>query len=180
MADETALSELEERIAELESARKVEEAIQMYSRGVDANNSEALRSVFADDAVVEVDPWGTYEGIDEIMALFEGSMDESPLSNHFLTNQVVDVDGDRARTSSYFLTYNESPDHQTTNVAGFYQRRLERRDDEWVHTYLLIDIEFYRTVDNPSYRQVEGFDELQPIPEDDPHHPLPLYPDWED
>lgn len=179
MSDESTLTDLEDRIAELEGAREVEETVQRYSRAVDANNPEVLRTVFADDAVVEVDPWGTYDGMDEIMELFEGSMEESPLSNHFITNQVVDVDGDRARTSSYFLTYNENAEQQTTNVGGFYQRLLERRDGEWVHTYLLIDIEFYRVVDVPSYRHVEGFDDPQPIPEDDPHHPLPLYPDWE-
>jgi hypothetical protein len=175
MPTDDAHSELAARVARIEDRRAVAETVQKYVRGLDSQNLELLGSIFAPDAVLEIVPWGTYEGRDAILADFQAAWEEYPFMNHLILNQTVGVDGGEATATSYWLSLNESTGGDPIVGGGYYLRNLRREDGEWVHARLTIDIQFLWETDGRPFRKVREYDELRPYPADNSNFPVPLF-----
>jgi ketosteroid isomerase-like protein len=74
-----------------------------YCHRVDARDAAGIaREVFTEDAVDDMGfPGGPAVGWDGIEAMFTRSNQTTEASAHFITNWVIDVDGDVARTDTY-------------------------------------------------------------------------------
>ena len=104
-----------------------------YAWALDTKHYEELRSVFAPDAKavlrgVECD------GVDAIIARISRPLDQLDATQHIVTNQQVELDGDVAtcRTqlqSQHVLRSVEGGD--TFLIGGVYDDRLERRAEGW-------------------------------------------------
>jgi len=123
--------EIEDVIAELEIRR----VLARYCRGVDRGDLEMLKSVYHEDAT---DDHGTFQGSGWAFAeLLVPAMDQSALvSQHQVTNVLIERDGDVARVESYVLAFHPVPDTETGRevhavAGGRYLDRFEKRDGEW-------------------------------------------------
>jgi len=104
-----------------------------YCRGIDRLDLELVRSCYHPDAT---DEHGTFTGtrdefvewVGRVLPRFTGTM-------HMVANQLVEVDGDTARSETYGTAYHhgEPPEDARRNfTTGFrYVDRFERRDGEW-------------------------------------------------
>ena len=110
-----------------------------YVRGVDTKDWDRYESVFAADAVIDYTASGGIRGsrrearewVAEAMARF-------PLSQHYMTNHDVVVDGDLATCHSDFFGPVGRPGADGAMsilfVGGRYRDRLRRTGDGWVIT----------------------------------------------
>ena len=129
MADRVALAELMHR----------------YALAIDSADFEALRAVFDADATVDFGSVGHYvegasgvAGIDAILGWLRAALAPFPDVLHFMSNHVIDLDGDLARVRTYMHVMHMSMggvyDAQAVRTpAGWRIRRFrldERRFDE--------------------------------------------------
>ena len=92
----------------LPSARARGRARDAFALAIDTADFEALREVFTPDATVDFASVGRYvetapavSGIEAILAWFRAALAPFPDVLHFMSNHVIDVDGDEARVLTY-------------------------------------------------------------------------------
>jgi ketosteroid isomerase-like protein len=111
----------------------IRDVVLRYCRGIDRLDLELVRACYHPDATDDHGPFrGTrdeyVEWVDRVLQRFTGTM-------HFVGNQLVDVDGDVARSETYGVAYHhgDPPEDARRNfTTGFrYVDRFERRDGEW-------------------------------------------------
>jgi hypothetical protein len=127
-------------IWELIARESARDLVARYNACGDADELEEMISLFADDAVMDVGPWGVHEGIDAIRAFFEGvrrpaktdggggDRAERRFIRHFTATHRIDVDGpESARGRCYFVVFTaEGVDHW-----GRYVDRYTNRHGVW-------------------------------------------------
>ena len=104
-----------------------------YARGIDDREWEQVRSCFAGDAVVV----GTgHSGVrDEYLEVLFAGVARFGATMHTIGNQVVDVDGDTARTETDLIArhFADADGRREELVMGVrYHDRLRREGDGWV------------------------------------------------
>ncbi len=113
-----------------ESARDL---VARYNACGDADELEEMISLFADDAVMDVGPWGRHEGAAAIRAFFEGvrrpsgtdgSAGERRFIRHFTATHRIDVESPvAARGQCYFVVLtSDGVDHWGRYVDRYTQR----------------------------------------------------------
>ncbi|MEU9828473.1 nuclear transport factor 2 family protein [Micromonospora chersina] len=89
---------------------------------LDERRSDDLRSVYAPDAETR-SPRGTLRGIDEIVDVVRRTSPEEVLTQHFNTDVVVDLDGDRAEVAAHQLVHffhEGEPPHRSAGLRTRY------------------------------------------------------------
>lgn len=105
-----------------------------YSRAIDRNNADLLRSVYWADAY---DYHLLYEG--DLEGLVEYCMEatNAMATHHFLGNRLIELSGpDKAFVETYYQAYHNLPlpeggGRQDLTLLGRYLDDFERRDGEW-------------------------------------------------
>jgi ketosteroid isomerase-like protein len=120
-ADESAVRNVVARVAQLADS--------------DTDDFEAYLALWADDAVT-VHPTDTARGHAEILARSvdlrrRGVQGPGTDTLHVSTTQWVDVDGDEARCTSYWLFYGNASGKPDLLAMGRYDDVLVRRPDGW-------------------------------------------------
>lgn len=120
-----------------------------YAYALDGKDAKSYAGVFMPDGIL-IYGGGTAQGRDTLQAMVEGlrkrelelrEQDDSGLrparGRHFLSNIVIEVDGDTATAKDYWMhLYNNNP--QRTPVVTSYghaENRLVRVDGEWFIAY---------------------------------------------
>lgn len=118
-----------------------------YILAMDFNDADAYANTFAEDGILN---WarGEVVGRDAIRAFkADGTYDLSSFAQegkwpaavrHFITNQVIKVDGNTAKAVTYwFQTINPDPDRVTVQVLryGHYEDDLVKIDGNWYFKY---------------------------------------------
>jgi hypothetical protein len=101
-----------------------------YSRGVDRQDADMVRSTYWPGAW---DNHGVFEGtIDEFVATFE-SIWPTLKMQHMLGQHYIEIHGTEANCETYFLAYHRLGADSTVDMllGGRYVDRLEKRDGEW-------------------------------------------------
>jgi hypothetical protein len=111
----------------------IREVVLRYCRGVDRGDREQVRDCYWPDAT---DEHGSFSGTrDEYVAwLFDRMLPRYSMTMHFVGNQLVEVDGDVARSETYGVAWHRGlPDDARDDFAsGFrYVDDLARRDGVW-------------------------------------------------
>jgi ketosteroid isomerase-like protein len=114
-------------VSDTEAVRDVVARYNLYG---DSGRFDELLALFADDASLVTDQ-ASYDGKAQIRSLFEDAAGPAPERiRHFTATQVVDVDGDRARSRCYFqVLTSKGLDHW-----GRYRDELARTDGRWLFT----------------------------------------------
>jgi hypothetical protein len=127
MADE--LAGMADRVA-------IREVASRYGMAVDGRDWDLYRQVFTDDAVIDYTDSGgprtdlesTVKWLDEVLAPFAALQ-------HNMTNQVVELDGDRARSCTYYIAHHimlAGPGVESRfTMGGMYKDLLRRTGDGW-------------------------------------------------
>lgn len=146
-------------IAILLDEREIERVMLRYLRGVDRCDGDLIRAAFHDDAV---DHHGSFTGgpNDYVEYVLKRAMPQFERTMHYVTNMLIDVDGDLAHVETYVLAVhlrNLEPAPQTSEVfGGRYFDRFERRDDRWriAERWVLHEWDSAHTVaTNPAWQQ---------------------------
>jgi len=120
-------------VATLAAKDGVRDALLRYCRGVDRLDEELLRTAYHPDAI---DDHGVFVGpADEFIVWILPLLRDNYVStSHVLSNQLVEVDGDRAWAETYYTAvqvHDRTGVRVEERVTGRYLDDFERRDGEW-------------------------------------------------
>lgn len=140
MADAT------DRLRALEDRAAIHDLTMRYARGVDRRDLDLVAACFAPDA--------GYEGglgvgtIAVALAALRDRMQRYRTTMHFIANQLVELDGDRARCETYAIVYHrlepDDEDAQDYIVGVRYVDDLARHGDGWWIVHRTAHLEFQR------------------------------------
>ena len=123
----------------------IHDLIMRYARGVDRRDLELVASCFAADAAYDGSLGSG--GIDVVLAALRERMPRYRTTMHFLTNPLIEVQGDRATCETYALVYHrlESEDDAEDFIVGVrYIDEMARHSDGWRITSRKTAMEFQR------------------------------------
>ena len=102
---------------------------------------DRIVSLFVDDGVWDGGPFGTYEGRDAIHQFFANASNLISFANHYVTNPVIEVNGDTA-TGRWDLWQPmvSEPDPTACWLVAKYRDEYVRRDDAWLFQSLTVDV----------------------------------------
>ena len=130
MADEH-----EARLRRLEDLEEIRALLMEYRRALDEKDFRAYASLFARDGVFSA---GTMKatGPDEIYALVEGMLgtlltERSGDDFHLVANIAIELDGDRATSTSTWAYVLRERDTPVLAKLGRYEDELVREDGRW-------------------------------------------------
>lgn len=112
---------------------EIHELLARYARGVDQRDWELWKAVFTPDATIDYGSAGAVVGSrDEVAAWLEQGLGAVPMTQHFITNIEVDLDGDRAKARAMFYNPMLLPGMaEQSYCGGYYHHDLVRTAEGW-------------------------------------------------
>jgi len=145
LASEVAVTEpagLERRLQRLEDIEALRLLKHRYCVFCDAGyDAERLAPLFTEDAVWDGGAMGRFEGRAAIRKFFEGCSKLVPFAIHHVTNEVIEVNGDRARAE--WLLWEPivfAQGDQALWMAGRYVDRYQRVDGQWRFEHVTVEL----------------------------------------
>jgi 3-phenylpropionate/cinnamic acid dioxygenase small subunit len=130
MNREAALMELIDRAA-------IHDVLRRYARGVDGRDFDLVASCFTSDC--------DYRGalaqttIKDALATLRSSLERYDSTLHFMGNQLIEIDGDAAKSETYCIAYHAlkangdaGSERRSLVVAVRYLDDLARREERWL------------------------------------------------
>lgn len=120
----------------IQDRREIEELMYRYAEMVDQRDWKEMDRIFALEATIDYTSTGGVAGpFRETLAWLDRALESWPVNLHIVTNLMIEIEGDTARTRCYFhapMGRNGSDGEQLiiTN-AGRYEDRLARTSDGW-------------------------------------------------
>ena len=121
----------------------IADVLYRYATALDARDWQLLEQVFAEDAVYAIGAYGECAGpraIGERLSQLLGAYDAT---QHLIGNAVIEVDGARARSTSYVRAYHhwiEADGPRTMEVGGVYRDELTRTPQGWRIARRVLDV----------------------------------------
>jgi hypothetical protein len=117
-------------LQQLLDRQAIVDCLHRYTRGVDRVDEELIRSAFHGDAI---DHHGPVTGtVEDFLAYWLPLQAEREVSQHYITNITIDLDGDTAHAESYYMFFQKKLGAPEMTVSGGrYADRLERRRSDW-------------------------------------------------
>jgi len=118
---------------------EIRELLARYARGVDSKDWELWKSVFTPDATFDYSSAGAPVGSrDELAAWLERGMSTVPMTQHFITNVEIELDGDRAKVRAMFYNPMHLPGMTRMSFCGgYYHHDVVRTPDGWKSEHLV-------------------------------------------
>lgn len=151
------VSRLREEWADREAIR---DCLLRYVRGIDRGDEAMLRSAYWPDATD--DHAGLFSGnaADYIDLAVRNTANRCPTA-HFVTNEFIRIDGDRAAVESYVYAIHSGMEYAGAErdiiVAARYIDRFERRQDEWRIVARSVAIDWWRECDDTADWKIGPF-----------------------
>ena len=120
-------------VEELFDREEIYDILVNYARGADRADVDQIAAAYHDDAIE--DHGGTFHGpASEYVALISKVLPTAPRMSHIVTNMNIELDGEKAYTECYFLTFSrrdqiDDPFDSLTMARVI--DRFERRDGAW-------------------------------------------------
>ncbi len=139
---------LEERIKIIEDREAISRLLYQYGKGLDTLNWEILASIYTDDVeLLMVGPTGDVsnaliiKGLDRFLKTARHLMTRLLGTQHVSTHHEIEVNGDRAKSSSYMTAFHVIPgsdddDDYVAAAGGLYKHEFIRTDAGWRITYM--------------------------------------------
>lgn len=137
----TVASNSDDIVMELKARQDIHDVLVRYCRGADRCDLELMESCFHDDAT---DDHGFFNGPAHEFIARDGLRKLFQSSKHFMTNESVELDGDRARSETSILALmrrEEGGALYDVTMSARYLDRFERRNGAWKisHRILVTD-----------------------------------------
>lgn len=136
------LEQLQKSFAVVEAKQALHELCARYAMGVDRRDQALLASLWWPESTID---FGLFKGSgEEFASLICAPNPAVEISYHFASNELFELDGDRATGRSYVIGMSSlvGPDGKTDQmVGGRYLDRYERRNGVWkfVHRLFVLD-----------------------------------------
>jgi ketosteroid isomerase-like protein len=130
------------QLANLVDRAAIADLLLEFARRLDAGEWEQYAATFASDAVFEL-PWSERHGRAEIAAAAEADLAHFAAVMHYSTNQVIEIDGDSARSRSYLIGIHvpDASDPGThADAGGWYDCEYRRTEDGWRFTHVRVTV----------------------------------------
>src|ERR1700729_1518269 len=112
----TVSESLETTIRELVDRQQIMACLHRYTRGVDRVDAELIRSAFHPDAT---DYHGPVTGtVEDFLAYWLPLHTAREVSQHYITNTTIDLDGDVAHVETYYTFYHKAKGEPEMTVSG--------------------------------------------------------------
>ena len=128
-------------IKDLRARTAIEELKATYARGADAvfrtpgpASALALADLFTVDGVLDLGPFGRFEGRAALLNAFENLLPQGTRwSTHYIVSPVIKVDGDVATGSWYYLIKSvpQGPTAAVIDLLGGYEDQFRKVDGVW-------------------------------------------------
>jgi hypothetical protein len=121
---------LEQMVQQLQDRQDITDCLHRYTRGVDRVDEELIRSAYHCDAI---DFHGPVNGtVDDFLAWWLPFQPDREVSQHYVSNIAIDLDGDTAHVEAYFVFRHKLKSDPTMTISGGrYVDRYEKRDIGW-------------------------------------------------
>lgn len=112
---------------------EIAELLARYARAVDSKDWDLWRSVFTPEARVDYSSAGAAVGPrDEVAHWLEQALSAVPMTQHFISNIEIDLDGDRATVRAMFYNPMQLPGMADLSYCGgYYHHDVVRTAEGW-------------------------------------------------
>jgi 3-phenylpropionate/cinnamic acid dioxygenase small subunit len=87
---------------EIADLLEIQHVLYRYARAIDERDFDLLRQVFTPDATIHYDvPGGVRLGFREAVEWLRGALQIFAVTQHVMSNPLIELDGDRARSTTY-------------------------------------------------------------------------------
>ena len=133
-------------IEQLLARQHIADVIYRYARGIDRLDFDGVRSCYHADAY---DDHGSFSGtVEEFIAAAGIFLQRWTVTQHFMGNMLIEIDGAVARAETYAVAYHRREDadgNGKDDVMGIrYVDRFERRDGVWKIAHRVVATEWRR------------------------------------
>jgi hypothetical protein len=145
------------RLELLEGRFALLDAYHRYAQAFDDRDPELLRAVFHDDAILDLgDLWGTYEGIEAIVAAAGGFLESASSMHHWMANPLIEIDAETGVGSGTVSldcvsTFVETG---TAHVGARYRDKFRRDGGTWKISERKMELQFVTPM--PQWVAAEG------------------------
>jgi uncharacterized protein (TIGR02246 family) len=118
----------------LEDKDAIREAMAAYCQALDACRFTEVASLFSEDGLWTTD-YGEAQGqaaIEKMLSSVVPLKGEGPQRKHYITNIIIKVDGDSAKSVSDYLIIREAGSDLIPVMGGTYKDEWVRRDGTWL------------------------------------------------
>jgi ketosteroid isomerase-like protein len=139
------LEALSRRLDRLESQDAIRRLKAQYMQACDDKLGRRIADLFWPDGIWEAtgpNTAGQVVGREAIAEMFEASPRRLTFTTHYLSNEAVEVEGDRARGSWKLFEPCTFRDRVALWMGGSYVDIFQRRDGEWKFAHLKLHIDF--------------------------------------
>ena len=133
-------------IERLLARQEIADVIYRYARGIDRLDFDLVRACYHPDAY---DDHGSMKGtVEEFIAAAASFLQRWTITQHFMGNMLIEVDGQRARAETYAVAYHRREDaagNGKDDVMGIrYVDRFECRAGAWKIAHRVVSTEWRR------------------------------------
>jgi hypothetical protein len=131
---------------DLISRQQIADVIYQYARGIDRLDFDLVRSCYHADAY---DDHGSFKGsVEEFITAAQSFLPKWTITQHFMGNMLIELEGDKARAETYAVAYHRREDAEGNgkdDVMGIrYVDRFERRLGEWKIAHRVVATDWRR------------------------------------
>ena len=142
-------------IRHLADRLEIDDLLTRYTRAIDTGEWDRLDAVFTPEARIDYTASGGIAGAyPEVKAWLAKVLPMFPKRQHVIAQREVELEGDRARVTAYFLNpmVMSRPDaaDELWEFGGYYHHRLVRTDAGWRSEELVEEIVWKRTPGAPA------------------------------
>ncbi len=116
----------------LEEKDAIRDLLARYCFHFDAGELEQWIELFTPDGVFDLGPRGRISGHDGLREFLQvlPLVDGLPMTRHYVTNSIIDIDGDRATARSYVMVLGPG-ERVAIGVAGRYEDEIVKLAGQW-------------------------------------------------
>lgn len=120
-------------LQEISDKIEIRELLFRYARGLDTQDWSLLSSVFTPDARLDYTSVDGPSGPrDEVVAWLERALTPVPMTQHFITNIEIDLEGDRGTVRAMFYNPMQLPGVEAlAHCGGNYHHQVVRTPEGW-------------------------------------------------
>jgi 3-phenylpropionate/cinnamic acid dioxygenase small subunit len=111
---------------------EINDLLYRYTNAIDTKDFDQLREVFVPDAHIDYSASGGTSGaFPEVVKWLAQTLAMFSMTQHFVTNSQVTIDGDQASGRTYFYNPMKFADGKSLVVGGYYNDRFVRTPHGW-------------------------------------------------